>query len=161
MGAVFYWERRYDEAIREGRKALVLDPNYFAAYMQLGQVYVQTGAYNEAIAVLKKAIELGGGGQVQAMLADTYALSGQTGEAKKILADLTDRSLQTYAPPFDVALAYVSLGDYDQAFAWLEKAHDERARPMLSLKVNPRLDPLRSDPRFIALVRRMKVFGGN
>jgi serine/threonine protein kinase/tetratricopeptide (TPR) repeat protein len=156
MGQIFYWERRYDEAMREYRKALVLDPNYFAAYLPMGEAYVQTGAYDEAIAVLKKAIELGGGGaQIKAALADTYALSGQTGEAKKILADLTDRSRQTYAPPFDVALAYVGLGDYDQAFAWLEKAHDERARPMLSLKVNPRLDPLRSDPRFADLQRRV------
>jgi len=70
---------------------------------------------------------------------------------------LTDRSSQTYAPPFDVALAYVGLGDYDQAFAWLEKAYDERARAMLSLKVNPLLDPLRSDPRFGALIRRMRI----
>jgi tetratricopeptide (TPR) repeat protein len=123
----------------------------------IGQVHLETGAYDKAIGELKKAIELGGGPQVKATLADAYALSGQTGEARKTLAELTDRSSQTYAPPFDVALAYVGLGDYDQAFAWLEKAYDERARAMPSLKVNPRLDPLRSDPRFGALIRRMRI----
>ena len=157
MAQIFYWARRYDEAIDQYRKAMELDPNYFQTYLMMGQVHLKTGAYDEAIGELEKAIELGGGSQVIATLADAYALSGQTGEARKTLAGLTDRSSQTYAPPFDVALAYVGLGDYDQAFAWLEKAYDERARAMLSLKVNPLLDPLRSDPRFGALIRRMRI----
>lgn len=161
MGQILYFARRYDEAMREYRKTLVLDSNFFQAYLLIGQVYVQTGEYDKAIAALKKASELGGGAQIKATLADTYALYGQTGEAKQILADLTDRSRQTYAPPFDIALAYVGLGDHDQAFAWLEKAYGERARAMLSLRVNPGLDPLRADPRFAVLMRRMKVFGGN
>jgi hypothetical protein len=55
-------------------------------------------------------------------------------------------------------VAYTGLGDRDDAFAWLEKAYAERTRPMLSLKVNPRLDPLRSDPRFTTLMQRMNVF---
>jgi hypothetical protein len=61
--------------------------------------------------------------------------------------------------PFDIAVVYAGLGDRDQAFVWLDKAYDERARPMLGLKVNPWLDPLRSDQRFPDLLRRMEVFG--
>ncbi len=82
-------------------------------------------------------------------------------EARKILDQLIALSTRSYVSPFDIAIAYVGLGDRDQAFAWLEKAYDERVRPMLSLRVNPRLDPLRSDPRFAALMRRMGVFNAN
>jgi TolB-like protein/tetratricopeptide (TPR) repeat protein len=160
MGQILYFARQYDQAMVEYGKALVLDPNLFFTYQYLGGLYTKMGSYDKAIAALKKAIELGGGG-VKGTLAHAYAVSGQTSEARKIIADLTDRSSQTYSPPFDVAVAYAGLGDYDQAFAWLEKAYDERARNMLSLKVNPLLDPLRSDLRFIGLVRRMKVFGGS
>ncbi len=155
MGQILYWERRYDQAIEEYRKALVVDPNFFQTHFLLGGAYMQKGAYAEAIAAFKKAIDLGGETQVKATLADAYAKSGQAHEARKLLADLTDRSRRTYAPRFDVAIVYADLGDHDQAFAWLEKAYDERERAMLSLKVNPRLDPLRSDPRFEGLLRRV------
>jgi serine/threonine protein kinase/tetratricopeptide (TPR) repeat protein len=155
MGQILDYERRYDQAMGEYRKALAFNPNFFQTHLVIGLLYLQTGAYDKAIAALKKAIEFGGGPQVKAALANAYAVSGQTREAKKMLGELTDRSRQTYAPPFDVALAYVGLGDHDQAFAWLEKAYDERARAMLSLKVHPGLDPLRSDPRFADLQRRV------
>ena len=155
MGQIFYWERRYDEALEQCRKALVLNPNYFPTYVLIGQVHLETSAYDKAIGALERAIELGGGPHAKAILADAYALSEQTDEARKILAGLTGRSSQTYVPPFDVALAYVGLGDYNQAFAWLGKAFNDRARAMLQLKVNPRLDPLRSDPRFADLQRRL------
>jgi tetratricopeptide (TPR) repeat protein len=156
MGQILYFARQYDRALVEYRKALDLDPNLFFTHLCLGNLYTKMGSYDKAIAELKKAIELGGGA-VKGALAHAYAVSGQTSEARKIIADLTDRSSQTYSPPFDVAVAYAGLGDYDQAFAWLERAYDERARNMLSLKVNPLLDPLRSDPRFGALIRRMRI----
>ncbi len=152
---ILYWARRYDQAIEEYHNALAVDPNFFRTYSLLGEAYVQKGAYDEAIAAFKKAIDLGEGAQVKADLAYTYAVSGRTREARKILAELTDRSRRTYAPPLEVAIAYVGLGDHDQAFAWLEKAYDERERDMLSLRVNPGLDPLRSDPRFADLLRRV------
>jgi hypothetical protein len=85
-------------------------------------------------------------------------VSGQTAEARKIIGQLIERTNHAYVSPFDIAVVYAGLGDREQAFAWLDRAYDERPRPMLGLKVNPRLDPLRSDPRFVALLRRMKVF---
>jgi TolB-like protein/DNA-binding winged helix-turn-helix (wHTH) protein/Tfp pilus assembly protein PilF len=158
---ILYHARRYDEAIEEARKGLTLDSNFFQAHQQLGWVFVQTRAYDSAIAEFRKAMDLGASSQVEADLAHAYAVSGQTAEARKILGELIERSTHAYISPFDIAVVYAGLGDHEQAFAWLEKAYDEQARPMLGLKVNPRLDPLRSDPRFIALVRRMKVFGDN
>jgi eukaryotic-like serine/threonine-protein kinase len=152
---ILYWARRYEQAIEEYRKALSVDPNFFGTYTLLGEAYVQKGSYDEAVAAFKKAIDLGDSDLPKADLAYAYAVSGRTREARKILAELTDRSRRTYAPPFEVAIAYVGLGDHDQAFAWLEKAYQERERAMLSLRVNPRLDPLRSDPRFADLLRRV------
>jgi len=158
VGYTLYWARRYQEAIVELRKALAFDPGFSATHGNLARVYVQTRAYAEAIAEFKKAHLLGGSSRVEAYLAHAYAVSGQTRESTKLLDDLKDPSRPTYASPFDVALVYVGLGDHDQAFAWLQKAYDERDRDILSLKVNPVLDPLRSDPRFADLMRRMGVF---
>jgi len=121
-------------------------------------VHVQTRAHQEAIAQFKKARDLGSGSSVEADLAHAYAVSGQTREARKILKDLISRFERTYVSPFDIAVVCVGLGDHNEAFVWLEKAYDERARLMLSLKVNPQLDPLRSDPRLADLMRRVGVF---
>ena len=158
---ILYHARRYDQAIEEVRRGLALDPNFFQAHQQLGSVLVQTSVYEAAIAEFKKAMDLGGGSQVQADLAHAYAVSGQPAEARKILDQLIEHSPDTYISPFDIAVVYAGLGDRGQAFAWLDKAYDERTRTMLGLKVNPRLDPLRSDPRFATLIRRTKVFGSN
>jgi TolB-like protein/DNA-binding winged helix-turn-helix (wHTH) protein/Tfp pilus assembly protein PilF len=158
---ILYHARRYDQAVEEIRQGLSLDPNFFQAHQQLGWVFVQTRAYEAAIAEFKKAKDLGGGSQVEADLAYVYAVSRETDRARTILDELIERSTHTYISPFDIAVVYVGLGDREQAFAWLAKAYDERARPLLGLRINPRLDSLRSDPRFVALVRRVKVFDAN
>jgi serine/threonine protein kinase/tetratricopeptide (TPR) repeat protein len=157
-GQILYHAQRYDQAVEELRRGLNLDPNFFLNHQHLGWVYVQTRAYDSAIAAFRKAIDLNAGSQVEADLAHAYAVSGRTADARKTLKDLLERSTRTYISPFDIAVVYVGLGDRDQAFVWLEKAYEERARPMLGLKVNPRLDPLRSDPRFADLLRRVGVF---
>ena len=157
-GQILYRARRYDQAIDHFRKALASEPTFFANYQNLGAVYVETGAYDDGIAAYKKAIDLGGSSQVHAALAYAYAVSGQIAQARKILDELVGRARTAYISPFDIAPVYVALRDHDRAFAWLEKAYDERTRPMLSIKIDPRLDPLRSDPRFDALIRRMKIF---
>jgi len=131
VGYTLYWARRYQEAIVELHKALAFDASFSATHGNLAQVYVQTRAYPEAIAEFKKAHLLGLGSRGEAYLAHVYAVSGQGGEARKLLDDLTDPSRLTYVSPFDVALAYVGLGDHDEAFAWLEKAYNERERDML------------------------------
>lgn len=94
----------------------------------------------------------------KANLACAYAVSGRSREAKKILDELQTRTPQVYSSPFDLAVAYTGLGDRDRAFSWLEKAYQERVRPMPSLKINPLFDPLRSDSRFAALIQRMRLF---
>lgn len=156
VGLVQYWARRYNEAIQEFGRAVALDPNFFQTYQSLGWAHVQTSAYDQAIAELKKAIDLGGGTQIETDLAHAYAVSGHAREAVALLNQILDR--RTYVSAFDVALVYAGLGDRDRAFGWLERACDERTRPILSLHINPKLDGLRSDPRFAALMRRVRVF---
>ena len=86
-----------------------------------------------------------------------YGVSGQKPEAEKILAKLETLSSTKYVTPYGVALVYASLNDRDKAFEWLEKAYAERESQMAFLKVTRRFGPLRSDPRFADLLRRMDL----
>jgi len=88
-------------------------------------------------------------------LGHAYAVSGQVPKAKKVLNKLHRLARQRYVPSYDIAVIYVGLGEHDLAFNWLENAYVERPWQLLFLKVDPRLDPLRSDPRFQDLLRRM------
>lgn len=158
VGKILHLARRYGQAIEEHRKAVELDPNFGLTHNNLGLTLALTGRYEQAIAEFRRAIELSGNPEAKANLAYAYAVSGRPREAREILNELQNGTPHAYSSPFDIAVAYTGLGDRDSAFVWLEKAYDEKARPLLSLKINPLFDPLHSDPRFPALVRRMKVF---
>lgn len=93
---------------------------------------------------------------VLSFLGHAYALSGRQNETLKIIDELDERSKHEYVSPYDVAIIYVGLGDNDKAIEKLNKAYDDRAGWMIMLNVEPVFDPIRSDPRFVALVRRMK-----
>ena len=84
-----------------------------------------------------------------------YAVSGRKAEAQKLLDQLRDKSKHKYVSPCNIARIHETLGDMDQAFAWLEKAYSERDGNIINLKVDPQLDGLRSDPRFVNLLRRI------
>jgi serine/threonine protein kinase/tetratricopeptide (TPR) repeat protein len=158
VGKILHLARRYGEAIEEHRKALALDPNFWVGHNNLGLTLALTGAYDQAIAEFQRAIDLGDSPEAKANRAYAYAMSGRSHEAKKILDELQARIPQVYSSPFDLAVAYTGLGDRDRAFSWLERAYQERVRPMPSLKINPLFDPLHSDLRFAALVERMRLF---
>jgi TolB-like protein/DNA-binding winged helix-turn-helix (wHTH) protein/Tfp pilus assembly protein PilF len=141
----------YDKAIEQSRKTIDMDPNFAVAHYELGQALVQKHMYKEAIAELQKAIELSGGSTTcTSNLAFAYAASGRRKEALKILSDLKNRSKQNAS---EIALMYVGLDEKNQAMSWLEKAYEERFNPSILLR--PAFDPLRSDPRFQNLVRRI------
>jgi TolB-like protein/DNA-binding winged helix-turn-helix (wHTH) protein/Flp pilus assembly protein TadD len=144
----------YDESIRQSRKTLEMDPSFALAHNQLGQAYLQKQMHNEAIAELQKAVQLSAGSSTcMANLARAYAASGKTSEATKLLVDLKKRSTPTYSHASEIAVIYAALGDKNQAMAWLEKGFEERFNPGVLLR--PGFDPLRSDPRFQELVRRI------
>jgi TolB-like protein/Flp pilus assembly protein TadD len=156
VGWVFYFARQYNEAVEQCRKTLELDPNFAAAHWMLGQAYRQKDMYEEAIAEFQKAVSLSQGGPVQvAVLGHGYAVAGQRSEAQKILNELKELSKRRYFPPYFIALIYVGLDDKNQAFAWLEKAFVERSANLTVLPAEPMFDPIRSDPRFQDLLRRV------
>jgi len=158
MGWSFYIARDYDQAIAQCRKVIELDPNFTAAYSCTAQAYEQKKMYAEAIADMNKAKALVGDdpGLIEE-LACAYALSGQKTEAQKLLDALKERSTREYVDPGLIALIYTSLGEKDQAFEWLEKAYQARSSWMTWLKVEPKFDSLRSDPRFTDLMRRVGI----
>ena len=144
----------YDESIGQSRKTIEMDPNFALAHNQLAQAYLQKHMNDEAIAELQKAAQLSGGSStVLANLARAYAASGKRSEAIKLLDDLKKRSNPIYSHGSEIAVVYAALGDTDQAMNWLEKGYEERFNPGVLLR--PGFDPLRSDPRFEDLMRRI------
>jgi tetratricopeptide (TPR) repeat protein len=156
IGVNFYYARRYDEAIAQNEKTVNLDPRFFIAYLWLGQAYEQKKMYPEAIATFQKGMNVAERHpQLLASLGRAYALAGQTDKAQKALVELREMAKRRYVSPYLLAVVYAGLGDRDQTFAWLEKAYQDRSFFLIWLKVEPRFDNLRDDPRFGDLVRRV------
>jgi len=144
----------YDESMSQSRKTIEMDPNFALAHNQLAQVYIQKHMYDEAVAELQKAVELSKGSPTCiANLARAYAASGKTSDAVKLLTDLKNSSNRSHSDASEIAVIYAALGDRDQAMNWLEKGFEERFNP--GVLSRPGFDPLRSDPRFQDLVRRI------
>ncbi len=158
VAGVLYLGRQYDRAIVEARKALELEPNDAAGHLYLVRAYLQKGMHQEALADFQKLGSLGGaysGDPV--LLARAYAATGNRNEALKLLGMLKQQSKREYISGFSMAAGYVGLGENEEAFAWLRKGLDAYDGWMDALKVDPAFDPLRSDPRFQDLLRRMNL----
>jgi serine/threonine protein kinase/tetratricopeptide (TPR) repeat protein len=155
---VLYYARRYDQAISEARRTVELDPNHPLVHRIIGKACVQKGLYDQAIAAFRTGIASGGVQLLNAELGHVYAVSGQRAEAMKMLSELKDLSRHKYVAAFDIAVIHVGLGETDQAFQWLERSYAARERFLVNLMVEPVLDPLRSDPRFAELVRRVGLW---
>src|SRR5204863_4171854 len=121
----------------------------------LGWVYEQKGMYDEAIAAFLKSRTAEDSTEALASLGCSYALSGKRDDALSVLNELGERSARHYVWPYQRSLLFLSLGEKDKAFEWLERAYDERAEWMIYLSVDPRFDCLRVDSRFKDLLRRI------
>jgi TolB-like protein/DNA-binding winged helix-turn-helix (wHTH) protein/Flp pilus assembly protein TadD len=156
VGEILYYARRYDEAIAQCQKTLGLDPNYAMAHTHLGLAYVQKGRHEEGIAEFEKAIALSDRSpDLLGHLGHAYAAAGQREQVQKVLAELSELTKHRYVPTYRLAEIHAALGEQDQAFAWLEEAYRAHAMHLCNLKVEPTLDPLRADPRFTNLLRRV------
>ena len=157
LGRVLYTARRYDEAARQLRETLDLDPDFVPAQLWLSLVHLQRGMFDEAIEAARLVSGINDGGATAlAVLGAGYAAAGRATEALEVLQALGRLSDERHVAPASFALVYAHLNDPDEAFAWLEKAFEERAAYLRLLKVDPVFDPLRSDPRFDSLLARMK-----
>ena len=156
LGDSFYFARQYEHAIEQYRRAIGVEPKLYWSRLMLGWAYEQQGKYSDAIAELNQAYRLNDGPQVLASLGHAFAVSGQRIEAQKALTDLQETAKRRYVSPYDLATIYAGLGEKEQALASLEKAYEDRSGWLaLWLKVDPKFDILRSDPRFHDLLRRI------
>jgi TolB-like protein/DNA-binding winged helix-turn-helix (wHTH) protein/Flp pilus assembly protein TadD len=142
------------ESIAQSRKTIEMDSGFALAHNQLGQAYLAKNMFADAVSELQKAVQLSGGSAVCiANLARAYAASGRSDKAEELLNELKTRSSSGYAFSSELAGIYTALGDRTQAIGWIEKGYDDRFNPSVLLR--PSFDPLRSDPRFKDLVRRI------
>jgi serine/threonine protein kinase/Tfp pilus assembly protein PilF len=156
-GQAFFYAGKYDEAIVRLQKTVELEPTFSLSHLFLSRVYVEKGMYLEAITEATKASDFSGG-HSEAVAHIVYALakSGKRREAQVALNELTKRAAeQRYVPPYSLALAYNGLGETDLAIDWLEKGFQQRDVRMAFLKVEPKWNNLRNNPRFQDLLRRV------
>ncbi len=155
-GWVFYFARQYDKAAEQCQKALELDPNSAGAYDCIGLSYLARGMYDQAIAACQRAVTLSGNAPSRAVgLGEAYALAGEKSQAEQVFLNLRERSMHAYLPPVFLARLYLAFGDREQALAQLEQAYRGGDHYMVWLKVERAFDPLRADPRFQDLLRRV------
>jgi TolB-like protein/tetratricopeptide (TPR) repeat protein len=158
LGEILYLGRYYDRASEQAQLLAKLDPTYFIGYFVLGQVLCEQGSYGEAISALSKAAELSGNAPlVLGWLGMTLARSGDCGAARNVLAGLHAAATQMYILSTSFAWIHLSLGETEQAFNWMERAIEERDSIIIPIKSYPFLDPLREDPRFAVLLRKMNL----
>jgi TolB-like protein/DNA-binding winged helix-turn-helix (wHTH) protein/Flp pilus assembly protein TadD len=155
VAETYFVARDYDQAIRQAKTVLEMEPTFVPALVQLGWAYEQKGMFPEAIAEFQKGVEISHGSFAYGMkvhLAHAYALSGKKSEARKILSELFAESRRQYFPPCSIAIIYTALGEKDSALEWLERCGQTENLP--NLRVDPRFDSLRTEKRFQELVRK-------
>jgi TolB-like protein/Tfp pilus assembly protein PilF len=154
-GAESYMARRYNDALGQLDRVLEIEPNYAYAYLYRGLSYEQKGMWKEALADLELSKRLDDNSLSAAMLGEAYALAGDKKRARQILEELQVRAKREHVSPLYPAIVHAGLGDKDLAFSELEAAVEERPSNVLGIKVAALFDPLRSDPRFADLIRKV------
>ena len=158
LGWAYYFARQYDRAVEQHLKALEMDPQFTFAYWNLGMARAQQHRMDEAVQAFQQAHSISGGGLTfKAHLGYACALAGQRDEAERIITELNELRVQRYVSSYYPAIVYLGLGQTNEALSCLESACTERSGFMAFLKVEPMLDPLRSEPRFAILERRIRI----
>ena len=158
LGLMHWWRRDYDRAIEQAERVLAVDPNYPTAHVLIGVTRCAQRKFDEAIPALRKCVELSSGAPVWlGWLGLGVAQSGNDVEARDLLARLHAKAGQTYVPASTFAWIHLGLGELDEAFAWMNRAIDQRDPMMTPIKSYPFFDPIRADPRFAALLRKMNL----
>jgi len=157
-GWVNFLAGQNEQAISILEKVIEIDPNFPRAHFRLGNIYEHINQYQRAIAEYEKAVELSGGDTYyEASLGHAYAVSGMIGEATRSLHKLEDLSRTRYVSPYATALICFGIGEADRGYLRLERAIADRSTSMAYLNVDPTLNNLRSDPRFVAILREANL----
>ena len=156
LGEAYYQARRFSDSIAPHQAALSIDPHYAVAVINMGRAYEQMGMYPQALQAYQSILAFAPHDPaLLALLGHLYAVSGQRTAARGIISQLQQISSDRYVPSLYVAMIYTGLGDQNEAFTWLDKAYAERCEYLVYLPTEPMADPLRSDPRFPALLERL------
>jgi len=153
-GAILYYSRQYDRAIEKLRSVLEIDPNFPRALLIVA-AYAEKGRVAEALAVVEDHRLQMSAPYYWAFLAQVYGRNGQTEPARRALNELLQSNRRAPIDPAMLAWAWAETGENDQALASLEEAYGQHSNRLAGLKVNPVFDPLRGDPRFQDLLRRV------
>ncbi len=155
-GQFLFYAGRDDEAVAMINKVLEIEPNFWVANNALGRVYIRQERYSEAIVILEKSIEWSGG-SVEPITQLGYALakSGNREQALETLSELRSRAANTYVPAYNFAVIHNGLGQKEEALSNLEKSFNEREVQLTFVKIDSRWNNLRTEPRFIDLMKRM------
>jgi adenylate cyclase len=155
LGWSYNLARRYDEAIAECEQIPDIDPNFYFGYFCLGFGYWQKGMLKEAVSAYERAVDLEPGDlQLKGELALVYATAGKKVQAQRILEELKEKARREYVTPVALALAHLAVGDVDATFMWLDKL-EEHSPKLIWINTNASFDPLRGDPRFQQLLRKI------
>lgn len=157
FGVFLYAARRYAEGARQLAQTLALDRNHFPALYFLGMTELQRGNHAEAIERFQRANDLQDNLETLALLAHAHAVAGQREKAEDLLERIASRSPGRYVSHYHLAMVHTALDRHDQAFFHLDEGCRERSMRMLFLRVDPALDPLRSDPRYTDLLGRLAL----
>jgi len=151
----YFLARRYEDGIAEGARAREMFPNTPGPLFGLGIALVGAGRFDDGVRVLEEALRLDDSPVYQAWFAWALAESGREPEARALLSKVEEISDRLYMCKYEIAVAHVTLGQADAAFEWLDRAFEDRAGCLPLLKVDPRLDPIREDPRFAEALNRV------
>ena len=155
LAMTYYALGQSDKALEQCHRTIDLEPGFYVARMWLGDALDAKGDYTAAIAEYEKAWQLSSDPVVLGWLARTYAVSGNRTEALKVLAQLNELSKARYVPDYTFAIVHLGLGDHEETLRWLELCSERGASALLSLKSDPRLQPLHGHPRYERLVARV------
>ena len=155
LGRIYYYLHQWDRAIEYYQKAIGLDPGYYLVYRDLGRSYEQKGMYAEAVQAFEKAVTLAKDNAFLSDIGHCYALAGKRAEARKLQERLAAEAKSRYISPAVMAWIPLALGEREVTLRWLEKGMGERAYLLAFAANDPRYDSIRSDPRFIAILRTL------
>ena len=156
LGWAHVFARQYDKAMDQGFKTLEIDPNFAMAHLVIGMAYEHKGLHKKAIKALGKAAKLSNDGpRILAWLGYGYATAGSTVKAQQVLEKLMSGSKERHIDPYNIALLHIGLGEDEKALDSLEQAYEERSGQLIFLRLDPSVDNLRSNPRFIDLLERL------
>ncbi len=156
IAVILYYARRNEHAVQQCRRTIGLEPEFFSSYWALGLALESLSEYSEAIAAFEQGLKLApGNSRLLGALGHAYARWGRTSEAQKTLKQMGELSASTYVSPFHFALVHLGLDERDEMFVRLEQAYRVRSYELVSLRVDPRFDSVRSDFRFSKLLARL------